>query len=100
MGRQAIEIARRYRLFGTNAPKESTSGFFLILDIMTFFDAFHSRLNDVALDIVTKIKIIPLVQTDIDMMIATFRNLSYHSRYTSGYNDIVAQQIQVNKVRF
>jgi len=35
--RQAIEIARRYRLFGTNAPKESTSGFFLILDIMTFF---------------------------------------------------------------
>jgi len=73
--RQAVEIARRYRLFGTNASKEAAAGFFLLLDIMTFFDAFHSRLNDVAMDVISKIKIIPLIQNDVDMMVASFRLL-------------------------
>ena len=53
--KQAIEIAKRYRANGFTASEEAS--FFLLLDLMTFFDLFHSKKADDALQIIAKIKV-------------------------------------------
>ena len=65
--RQAVDVAKRYRSNGFKATDEGS--FFLLLDLMTFFDLFHSKKLDEALDIISKIKIIPLAQSEIDSMV-------------------------------
>jgi len=72
--KQAVDVAVRYRANGFAASEDAA--FFLLLDLMTFFDLFHSKKIDEALDIISKIKIIPLAQNEIDSMVATFRMLS------------------------
>ena len=80
--RQAVDVAKRYRSLGHTASKDPTAAFFLLLDLMTFFDAFHSQQYDDALDIVSKIKIVPLSQGEIDTMVSTFRLLTDEVRRT------------------
>jgi len=80
--RQAVEVARRYRNIGHTASQDSTASFFLLLDLMTFFDAFHSQLFKDALEIVSKVNIIPLSEKDINAMVATFRLLTDEVRRT------------------
>ena len=53
--KQAIDIAKRYRANGFTASQEGS--FFLLLDLMTFFDLFHSKKADDALQIIAKIKV-------------------------------------------
>ena len=80
--RQAVDIARRYRNIGHTASQDSTASFFLLLDLMTFFDAFHSQLFKDALEIVSKVNIIPLSEKEINAMVATFRLLTDEVRRT------------------
>ena len=54
--RQAIDVAKRYRAIGLSASQDD-GAFFLLLDIMTFFDLFHAKKIDEALDIISKIKV-------------------------------------------
>ena len=72
--RQAIEIAKRHRSSGYATSGDNA--FFLLLDVMTFFDLFHAKKLDEALDIITKIRIVPLSQSEIDPMVSTFRLLT------------------------
>ncbi len=91
--KQAIDVAKRYRANGILGKEKcpilfeeffynliflasSNGAFFLLLDLMTFFDLFHSKKLEEALEIVSKIKVIPLSQSEIDSMVATFRMLS------------------------
>ena len=53
--KQAIDVAKRYRANGFAASEDAA--FFLLLDLMTFFDLFHSKKIDEALDIISKIKV-------------------------------------------
>lgn len=55
MQRQAIDIAKRFRANGITVSEDAS--FFLLLDLMTFFDLFHSKKLDEALDILSKIKV-------------------------------------------
>ena len=73
--RMAVEIAKRYSTVGHAASKDPTAAFFLLLDLMTFFDAFHAKKYDDALNIIARIRIVPLDQKDIDHMVSTFRLL-------------------------
>merc|ERR1712051_255598 len=72
--KQAVDVAVRYRANGFAASEDAA--FFLLLDLMAFFDLFHTKKLDEALDIISKIKIIPLAQSEIDSMVSTFRVLS------------------------
>ena len=56
--RQAIDIAKRYRANGFTASEEAS--FFLLLDLMTFFDLFHNKKADEALQIIAKIKVMAM----------------------------------------
>lgn len=55
--RSSVEVARRYRALGHDAPREDTAAFYLMLDLMTFFDLYHANKLDEALDTVEKIKV-------------------------------------------
>ena len=53
----AFEIAKRYSAIGHTASKDTSSSFYLLLDIMTFFNAYHGDKFDDALRIITKLKV-------------------------------------------
>ncbi len=55
---------------GVNGGRDATATLFLLLDLATFFDLFHGGKLDEALDTLTKIKIIPLNQQDVDYLVA------------------------------
>ena len=46
--KQAIDVAKRYRANGFSASEDAA--FFLLLDLMTFFDLFHGKKIDEALE--------------------------------------------------
>jgi nuclear pore complex protein Nup93 len=48
----AVLVAERYKGCGHSAPQPVAHTFFLLLDIMTFFDHYHSRRPDQALEVV------------------------------------------------
>ncbi|CAB4067546.1 NUP93 [Lepeophtheirus salmonis] len=71
--RKAVDIAKRYRANGHTASRETIATFFLLLDLMTFFDLYHMKKYDDAIDAVLNIKVVPLNQSDIDFMVSNFR---------------------------
>jgi len=48
----AISIAERYKVFGHSSSKDRVShSFYLLLDIMQFFDHYHTGQSDTALGV-------------------------------------------------
>ena len=47
----AVVLAERYRGCGHSAPQALAHTFFLLLDIMTFFDHYHNKREDQALEV-------------------------------------------------
>ena len=47
----AVSIAERYKALGHTANRQLSQTFFLLLDIMQFFDHYHGKRLDVALDV-------------------------------------------------
>jgi len=47
----AINIADRYKSMGHSASRQLGQTFYLLLDIMQFFDHYHAKRIDVALDV-------------------------------------------------
>ncbi|KAF7493076.1 Nuclear pore complex protein Nup93 [Sarcoptes scabiei] len=68
----AIQIAERYCNQKCNAPKELKSSFYLLVDLMTFFDHYHNRQINEALDTITKLNILPFRSSEIDAKVNTF----------------------------
>jgi len=73
--RQAVNIARRYKTSSTALGKEGISTLFLLLDLATFFDLYHSNRFSEALTTIEKVKIIPLAQSEIDYLVSEFKLL-------------------------
>ena len=96
--RHAVEIACRYRSIGHTASHDATAAFFLLLDLMTFFDAFHAQLFKDALEIVSKVQIIPLQENMIDTMVATFRLLTDEVRRT--IPDLLLSTMNILSVKY
>ena len=53
----AVVVAERYKGCGHSAPQPLAHTFFLLLDIMTFFDHYHSKRSDQALEVSTLVQI-------------------------------------------
>ena len=47
----------RYRSLGHSASQESSASFYLMLDLMTFFDLFHAKKFDDAIETIDKINV-------------------------------------------
>ncbi|XP_078214361.1 nuclear pore complex protein Nup93 isoform X4 [Callithrix jacchus] len=72
----ALSIAERYRAQGISANKFVDSTFYLLLDLITFFDEYHSGHIDRAFDIIERLKLVPLNQESVEERVAAFRNFS------------------------
>ncbi|CAN2389518.1 nuclear pore complex assembly [Pristimantis euphronides] len=77
----ALSIAERYRSQGVAAEKAINSTFYLLLDLMTFFDNYHAGHVDLAFDIIERLKIVPLSQETVEERVAAFRNFSDEIRH-------------------
>ncbi|MEQ2315998.1 hypothetical protein AMECASPLE_028147, partial [Ameca splendens] len=77
----AVAIAERYRSQGTAAEKSINSTFYLLLDLMTFFDEYHAGHVDRAYDVMERLKLLPLSQESVEERVAAFRSFSDEVRH-------------------
>ncbi|KAG9336956.1 hypothetical protein JZ751_029973 [Albula glossodonta] len=78
----ALAIAERYRSHGIAGEKSVDSTFYLLLDLMTFFDEYHAGHIDRAYDVMERLKLVPLSQDGVEERVAAFRNFSDEVRRT------------------
>uniref|UniRef100_A0A6J0UU95 Nuclear pore complex protein Nup93 n=2 Tax=Pogona vitticeps TaxID=103695 RepID=A0A6J0UU95_9SAUR len=72
----AHSIAERYKAQGISTKKAIDSTFYLLLDLITFFDEYHAGHIDKAFDIIEQLKLVPLSQEYVEERVAAFRNFS------------------------
>ncbi|XP_053304486.1 nuclear pore complex protein Nup93 [Spea bombifrons] len=77
----ALSIAERYRKQGIGAEKSINSTFYLLLDLITFFDEYHAGHVDQAFDVIEKLKLVPLSQDSVGERVAAFKNFSDEIRH-------------------
>uniref|UniRef100_A0A8D3BZ60 Nuclear pore complex protein Nup93 n=1 Tax=Scophthalmus maximus TaxID=52904 RepID=A0A8D3BZ60_SCOMX len=77
----AVAIAERYRSQGVAGDKSVDSTFYLLLDLMTFFDEYHAGHVDRAYDVMERLKLLPLSQDSVEERVAAFRNFSDEVRH-------------------
>ncbi|CAH2324545.1 nuclear pore complex Nup93 isoform X1 [Pelobates cultripes] len=77
----ALSVAERYRTQGISAEKSINSTFYLLLDLMTFFDEYHAGHIDLAYNIIEKLKLVPFSQDSVDERVTSFRNFSDEIRH-------------------
>lgn len=71
----ALSVAERYRSSGEgDGNRASTSSFYLILDLITFFDLYHSGNTEEALEIIRQLQLLPLTSEAVEHKVKTFRN--------------------------
>ncbi|UYV77860.1 NUP93, partial [Cordylochernes scorpioides] len=56
----ALGIAERYRTLDHHGDPQVTDTFFLLLDLMTFFNQYHQKQSTQALDTLRRLRIVPL----------------------------------------
>lgn len=49
--RQAVALAERYQMQAVTGSRANTRSFYLLLDLMTFFDQYHAQEHDQALEV-------------------------------------------------
>uniref|UniRef100_A0A673MAM9 Nuclear pore complex protein Nup93 n=1 Tax=Sinocyclocheilus rhinocerous TaxID=307959 RepID=A0A673MAM9_9TELE len=77
----AVAIAERYRTNGIAGEKSVDSTFYLLLDLMTFFDEYHAGHIDRSYDVIERLKLVPLSQDSVEERVAAFRNFSDEIRH-------------------
>ncbi|KAF0041471.1 hypothetical protein F2P81_007369 [Scophthalmus maximus] len=73
--------APQYRSQGVAGDKSVDSTFYLLLDLMTFFDEYHAGHVDRAYDVMERLKLLPLSQDSVEERVAAFRNFSDEVRH-------------------
>ena len=68
----SFSILNRYK--GVAEMSKPTSGtFYLLLDLMLFFDQYHNEQYDSALDIIRQLKILPMSLDTVELKVNTFK---------------------------
>ena len=61
---------------GVVAGRDNTNTLFLLLDLATFFDLYHDGKLPESLETLTRVKLVPMSGSQVDMSVTTFRQLS------------------------
>ncbi|XP_026527796.1 nuclear pore complex protein Nup93 [Notechis scutatus] len=77
----AHAIAERYKAQGISTKKPVDSTFYLLLDLITFFDEYHAGHIDRAFDIIEQLKLVPLSQEYVEERVTAFRHFSDEIRH-------------------
>jgi len=74
----ALSIAERYKSQGHSA--ESAGTFFLLLDLMAFFNFYHKNQLSLALDTIKSLKLLPFDNQDVEHKVTVFSTYSEEVR--------------------
>lgn len=76
VGLLAVEIAQRYKTQAALTERKRTRTLFLLMDVMQFFDLYHDGKLDIAIDIMKRLKFLPLSNEPIENCIKQFQSLT------------------------
>lgn len=74
--KMAVSVAERYKNVGNDASRLTTATFYLLLDVMTFFDLYHANKHQDALDVLRKLKLVPFQTEELEQYVASFREFA------------------------
>lgn len=72
----ARSVAERYKVHGHNGTRIKSATFYLLIDLMYFFDLYHDHQFDAALDVMQKIKVIPSSIEEVEQKVTSFKQYS------------------------
>ncbi|XP_062501933.1 nuclear pore complex protein Nup93-like isoform X2 [Corticium candelabrum] len=76
-----INIAERYKGKGHTATVSRVSTFYLLLDLMQFFNLYHQQLFDQALDVIQRLKVLPFRTEEVESKVTAFRQYTDEIRH-------------------
>lgn len=68
----AFKIANKYCEPNIDLPRDTAGTFYLLLDLMTFFNYYRTNLYSEALDTIYKLKLLPATQKEVDVKSSQF----------------------------
>ncbi|KAG9509062.1 Nuclear pore complex protein Nup93, partial [Fragariocoptes setiger] len=68
----AMKIADRYCEPNINAPRDTAGTFYLLLDLMTFFNYYHNGQDNEALDTIQKLNLLPFITGEVELKAREF----------------------------
>ncbi|KFB38186.1 AGAP003459-PA-like protein [Anopheles sinensis] len=74
--RMANDFAERYTGVEKNCDPQTWSTFNLLKELATFFDYYHGKNHQSAMDVLERIKLVPLRMSDLDASVHNFKRLS------------------------
>lgn len=74
--RMAHEFTERYAGAEKNCDSQTWTTFNLLKDLAAFFDFYHGKNHQSAMDILERIKLVPLRMSDLDVAVNNFKRLS------------------------
>jgi len=94
----ARTVAERYKTRGHNGTRTRSSTFYLLIDVMYFFDLYHENQHETALDVIQKIKLIPLSTDDVEQKVTSFRQ--YSDEVRQALPDILLATMNILYVKY
>ncbi|XP_039257895.2 nuclear pore complex protein Nup93-like [Styela clava] len=80
----AVSIAQRYRSLAVELSQDLSSTFYVLLDLLTFFDQYHLRRYDTAMDIINQLHILPTKPEQVQDRVRNFSAFSEEVRQNIG----------------
>lgn len=94
----AVDLAQRYRTLGHSASQSRISTFYLLLDLMQFFDLFNAGQLDTALDVMQKLKLVPLGSESVEEKVAAFRQ--YNDEIRRSLPDVLLATMNILHTKY
>ncbi|CAB3987731.1 nuclear pore complex Nup93-like, partial [Paramuricea clavata] len=69
----AFSVAERYKSQGNNASRVRSNTFYLLCDLIQFFDLYHLNKMDEAFEVMRKLQLVPLSGESVDQKVSSFR---------------------------
>lgn len=69
----AFGVAERYKSLGNTASRSRCNTFYLLCDLVQFFDLYHLEQMDEAFEVIRKLQLIPLSRESVEQKVSAFR---------------------------
>lgn len=69
----SFAVAERYKSLGNNASRSRCNTFYLLCDLIQFFDLYHLNQMDEAFEVMRKLQLIPLSGQGVEQKVSAFR---------------------------
>ncbi|XP_065185171.1 nuclear pore complex protein Nup93-like [Sycon ciliatum] len=76
-----LTIAKRYRSHGHSANSGNMSSFCMLIDLVQFFDLFRARQVGPSLDVLRRLKLVPLTEGEIEQRVTGLRQYTDEVRH-------------------